>query len=204
MATAPEDPPQFRRATADDALEIAAWTFEQGERIDMATLAERLNVGRTTLYRWVGDRDTLIDRVASRIGRRLWEQARREAQGSGLEHYLDAARRFMELSVHDEPVVAFATRESALALRIFLDPGSRVASRMRLALQMQLTEDVPGHQVPDEVFAVLGLSATTLVWANVASGHPPQIDATVSLFRVVLNAHLAGSPAGGSLPANGA
>ena len=201
MSAQPEELPEFRRATPEDAIDVAGRMFDHGQRIDMQTLADRLNVSRGTLYRWVGDRDHLIDRVSARRARLFWEEARRDAVGTGLDRYLDAARRFLIASATYEPAVQLANRESALILRIFLDPDSRVASRLRLALEQQLETDLPGNHVPPEVFAAMGLSATALVWANVATGHPPRVDETIELMRGMLRAFLDGHPPAGRLPA---
>ena len=161
--------------------------FRQGERVDMRTLAERLQVGRATLYRWVVDREKLIDFILARRSAELWARALDEAEdGTGLEHVLSAVRRLFVLAASDEPLVAFATREPNLALRVLLDPEGRLATALCQGLKAQFEVDVPEAAVPDDVFAALSLTATAMVWANVAGGRDPEGEATVSILRTVL------------------
>ena len=53
----------FRRPTRDDAIALARDRFLGGERVEMGALAAELGIGRTTLYRWVGEREDLIEEV---------------------------------------------------------------------------------------------------------------------------------------------
>src|SRR5262245_30239601 len=56
----PRADPRFERPTREHALQLARETFQRGERVDMQTLATQLGVVRSTLYRWVGDREQLL------------------------------------------------------------------------------------------------------------------------------------------------
>ena len=72
---------EFPKPTATDAINVAIATFEAGQRVDMAQIAERLGVGRSTLYRWVGDREALMDRVIDQTTLKLAQSVQRRVRG---------------------------------------------------------------------------------------------------------------------------
>jgi len=186
------EPPQFRKPRPADAIEMATWVFRTGERVDLQSLADRLDVGRTTLYRWVGDREQLLDQVMATIARDVWLDAAQDAKGNGLEHTLDAARLFMNWTASDPALIRFADREPALMLRVLMNPQGRIARNMALSLRAQLEADLPevAGKIGPGVFDLLASAATALEWANVVAGHEAQIDTAVDVMRTVLNAHI--------------
>ena len=75
----------------------------------MQTLAAELGVGRTTLYRWVGDRELLLGEVLAILTRRAWHQVIAEEDRTGIEGGLAAIRRFMELTAGYAPLRRFGS-----------------------------------------------------------------------------------------------
>ncbi|MFD3705394.1 QsdR family transcriptional regulator [Nocardia sp. NPDC058658] len=155
----------------------------------MNTVAAHLNIGRSTLYRWVGDREKLIDHAILECITEIWVDARRTARGDGLERVLDAADRFMHGCIAYEPLTSFARREPNLAQRVLLDPDGLVNTARRTSLLHATASAAPHLEVPPETFGVLGMTATALVWANVAADREPDITATIDIMRTVLSAH---------------
>lgn len=184
-----ELPPSFRRPTPEDALAVAVWLFRHGDRVDMNTVAARLDIGRSTLYRWVGDREKLMDQVILASIGDIWQRARLTAHGDGIERALDAAKGFMRGCVAYEPLAGFAQREPNLALRVLLDPDGLVTRALQLSLSNEIAACAPSLTVTEETCGVLALAATALVWANVAAGREPDIEATIGIMRTVLSAH---------------
>ena len=113
---------------------VARQMFVSGERVDMGTLARRLEVGRSTLYRWVGDRETLISDVLADLSRRTWELARANAKGRGLNRAIDVVRGFMTYTSDYLPLREFVQQNSR-AFRIEsppqqVDPQPQVRERL--------------------------------------------------------------------------
>ena len=190
VSSQPDDgPPSFRKPTASDARTMATWLFRHGERVDMHTLAAHLDIGRSTLYRWVGDREKLMDQVILASIGDIWDDARRGADGAGVDRVLDATRRFMQGCVDFEPLATFARREPNLALRVLLDPDGLVTGALARNLSREVAGAAPGVAVPDRTFEVLALAATALLWSHVAASRDPDIDATIDIMRTVLTAH---------------
>lgn len=195
-----DGPPSFRKPTASDARAMATWLFRRGERVDMHTVASQLDIGRSTLYRWVGDREKLMDQVILASIGDMWDDARAAARGEGIDRVLDATRRFMQACVDFEPLATFAQREPNLALRVLLDPDGLVTKALARNLSRETAETAPVIDVPEETFGVLALAATALLWAHVAASREPNVDATIDIMRAVLTAHARAvdSPDGGS------
>lgn len=179
--------PTFRRATAEDAQSLAVSSFQRGERVDMNAIAAQLDIGRSTLYRWVGDREKLMDRVILISIGHLWERSRSDADGEGIELALDAVARFMHNCVEYVPLTQFAQREPNLALRVLLDPDGLVTTALQRTLSRNIRSVAPNLVIDDESIGVLVLTATALIWANVAASREPNIDATIGIMRTVLS-----------------
>ncbi|WP_341258125.1 QsdR family transcriptional regulator [Gordonia malaquae] len=156
----------------------------------MNTIADRLGVGRSTLYRWIGSREQLLGWVVCASIGEIWEAARRSAEGAGLERMLSSCRIFIDAVGAHSPLVTWAQREPNLALRVLLDPDGDVTSALRQSMQRALQREMPNSEVSPEVFQMLALAATALVWGNVAGHRNPDADSAIGIMRTVLSAHL--------------
>jgi AcrR family transcriptional regulator len=188
ILVAPTTTKPFRRATRDDAIELARARFLAGDRLEMGTLAEELSVSRTTLYRWVGEREQLIGEVFGNLVDEWLALIEPQVDGVGREGFLLLLRRFLEFAASSEPLTNFTRREPALAVRILMDPAGAVTVHANLALRRVLTGIDPEVEVSDEVANGIGLVARTFVWANIAAGQEPNIEGAVSLASTLLQA----------------
>lgn len=185
--------PAFRRARRTDAIELARDRFLAGDRLEMQMLADELDVSRTTLYRWVGEREQLIGEVFGSLVDRWLELVEPEAEGEGSDRFLDLLRRFLEFAADSEPLTEFTQREPALAIRVLMDPDGPATAHANAALKRLLAEIDPSVAVSDQIANSIGLLARTLVWANIATGRQPDVDGAVELAGMLLEA--AGLPA---------
>lgn len=176
----------FRRPTRADAVALAREEFLAGERVEMQTLAARLGIGRTTLYRWVGEREQLLGEVFGGLVDEWLAVVEPEVESGGIEEFLTLLRRFLEFAAGSEPLTEFAQREPALALRTLTDAEGAVTTRSDAVLRRLLDGIEPPLVVPVEIVNAIGLIARTLVWANIATGHEPDIDGALRLARTLL------------------
>jgi AcrR family transcriptional regulator len=192
--------PHLERATREHALRFARLQFERGDRVDMQTLAAALGVGRTTLYRWVGDREQLIAELFAGLTEELFdaiiEDPAGPAAGGGIDGALAAIRRFMTVTAAFEPLRDFAEREPAVALRILVSPRGVVQDRIRAGVVRALEKHLPARQlpIPADVIDVLVQVGAGLQWTPIVIGDPPDIERALHLGRTVLETHL-GTPA---------
>lgn len=190
--TAAQPLPQLERATREHALRFAWLQFERGERVDMQTLAAALGVGRTTLYRWVGDREQLIADLFARLTDELWADISRQKARRGVDGAISAIRQFMTITAGFQPLRDFAQREPTLALRILVSPRGIVQGRIRAGVTGALERSLRPDQlpVPPDVIDVLVQVGAGLQWTPIVIGDPPDIDRALRLGRAVLESHL--------------
>jgi AcrR family transcriptional regulator len=180
--------PDFRRATRDDAIELARARFLAGERVEMQTLAGDLDIGRTTLYRWVGEREQLLEEVFAGLVVEWFAEVVPQAEGTGRKRLLDVMRRFLEFAAAFDPLSEFAAREPALTMRLLLDRDGMIAERSKQAIGALLEEDVPELEVSENIIDAIEMSAASLVWANIAIGREPDIEGAIELSETLLDA----------------
>jgi AcrR family transcriptional regulator len=187
--------PVFRRATAADAVELARSTFLANERVDMQTLAAQLGVARTTLHRWVGTREQLLDQVLDSLAGEFFDLARSEASGDDDEFVVDVIRRLVGTTSRFEPALGFAQREPELALRLLVGRRFSVRNRLLERLQGLIEETLPareGERLAGFAPAIVEVG-TALEWASVVAGDEPSSDRMASIARGLLVAARAGA-----------
>ena len=177
----PPKPPRLERASREHALRFAREMFLRSERIDMRELAGELGVGRTTLYRWVGDRETVIGEVLAALTERTWQIVGAEAAGEGVERGLGVIRAFMEVTSQFPPLRQFAETEPAVALRVLMTDGQAVNRALRTGFSRALDE--AGAGVGPDTIEIMVQLATALEWTPIVIGEPPAIDRAVTLMR---------------------
>lgn len=176
----------FRRPTADDALVLARKQFLAGERVEMGALASELGINRTTLYRWVGEREQLMGTLFSALIDEWLEAVREEGHYEGIDGFLRMLRRVLELGAEFEPLTEFTRREPALALRILSDRSGAVAANADATIARLLAEVAPDVDAPEPVIRAISVVSRTLVWSNIATDQEPDVEGVIELARTVL------------------
>lgn len=185
---APPPAPRFQRPNRGHALEIARELFLHGERVDMNTLCATMGIGRSTLYRWVGDREQLLGTVLAELTDLAWDHVIEHAEGTGRERAMDAGRRYMELTATFSPMRRFAEREPQLALRVLLAPEGAVAARIRAGFERALRTYDPDNPVDPEIIDIAVQAGTALEWAPILIGGEPEIERAGLLIRSLFDA----------------
>ena len=172
----PPDPetalPTFRRATPDDALDFAQAAFVSGDRLELGALADRLSIGRTTLYRWFGTREQLLERVLVRLTREFSAAAQAELQLDGIDRALEFTRLMINATVGFEPAQTFVAREPQLALRLLIGEHGAVHRAIVEEILSVLAQSGPAETIPeleDRVNVAVQVG-TALQWATFAIG----------------------------------
>lgn len=166
MSADPPDPAvtDGDRPTPDAALAVARRTFLDGERIEMRTIAGQLGIGRSTLYRWFGDRDRLIGAMVWQLLQESIRRAEDEADDAGLvgaarvQHVV--ARINHEVS-QSRPLRRFLTSEPEAALRVLTTKHGGVQPRVIRYLAERIRAERERADVKPQV------DATALAYAIV-------------------------------------
>lgn len=130
------------RCSRADALATATQRFLAGERLDVRALAHELGVSRMTLYRWYGDRESLLGEVLCALFDATVARWVSRAPGRGAERLVavvDGVNRDIQSSA---AVAAFLNREPETALRVLTSASSPVQARAVATWQRLLDEAV--------------------------------------------------------------
>jgi AcrR family transcriptional regulator len=118
------------RATPAAAFTAARRMYLKGRRVDMQALAAELEVSRTTLYRWTGQREQLLSDVLWSLSDDIFEQAKADhPEHTGPERLLAIFRQHVGALVEAKPLHIFLQQETQAALRILTSPEGGVQSR---------------------------------------------------------------------------
>lgn len=117
-------------ADARRAFDLARETFLAGRRVDMGPLAASLGVDRTSVFRWVGNRDALLTEVLWSLAVPTLVQAdRATASETGAERVADVLTHFAGDLITAPYFRDFLTREPARALRLLTTKASPIQHR---------------------------------------------------------------------------
>jgi AcrR family transcriptional regulator len=182
----------YMRPTAEHALQVATEMFLAGERVDLVRLSARVGVGRTTMHRWVGDRERLLGRVVADLTDTGWAIVAVEAEGEGEDRAVDIVRRFMVFTSTWGPLRSFVERESQLALRILCSPDSPVPARIGAGIARAFAANVPEVDRPSPEFVdILVQLGTAMQWTPIVVGDEAPVARAVDLLRWLRSATLA-------------
>lgn len=178
------------RSTPEDAQRLAREHYLACERVDMQSLATELGIGRTTLYRWVGDRERLISGMLSAMVTEVIASSVEEAEGEDLERVVDGMKRFSETSAGFKPLRHLVRSEPELGLRVMMAPGSAVSVAICDALRDQLVETRPGWagEKAEELADVVTQIGMAYVWVNIANDSEPDIERARRAMRMLVAA----------------
>lgn len=170
------------------AIALARDEFVHGRRVEMGRLAERLGVDRTTLYRWVGDRDRLLAIVLADLAEDTAKHIGAGVEGRGLDTAMTVLRRYVVATSTFAPAVEFAQREPGPALRIMLAQDGVVMNRVRQILTDLLSPLLPEEMspVPAHLVEIIAQLSSALQWASIVVGEESPVDRVLWLVESTL------------------
>ncbi len=177
--------------TRQAVIDAATRQYLAGESLDMSALATELGIGRSTLYRIVGNREDLLGTLLAQATERTFRQATTgtTAQG-GLEYVLEVLDRFMHAIIAAQPLRTLSEREPLLFVRLFLLPGQVEQTAGRLIGDMLATEVAAGRLELPLPPAVCGDAIVRMcdphLYAHVLGSDEPEIDAALELISALL------------------
>jgi AcrR family transcriptional regulator len=181
------------RATPLDLFRLASKKWRRGERLDIGQLASELNVGRATVFRWIGSREQLYGEVLSQAYAEQRAHILKVTPGKGIERLVLVARRNLNALVEAAPLHKFIEHDPEFAIRVLTSKSSPVQART-IALERELLMDVLEQ---DKIKPLLSIDALaymivrigeSFLYAKVISGTQPEIEMAVSAIRVLASA----------------
>jgi AcrR family transcriptional regulator len=128
-------------ASREDVLRLALNRYLHGERIDVQAIAAELGLGRTTIYRWFGSREGLIDETVARAAEPLFDEAHAGAKGRGGDALLDTFDRINRALAAAPALRTFLELERD-ALRMLTSSGGVIHRRAVAKIESFIEDEV--------------------------------------------------------------
>jgi AcrR family transcriptional regulator len=195
MATTPGRGGRPAAADRDALIAMATEEFIAGRRIELRTLAARLGLSRTTLYRWFGTREELIGAMLADGAEAIVRAARKRSRGGGGQALLatfDAVNRLIASNV---PLHSYIEQEGQSALRVLTRSDGIVQARVVAAIRRVIEEEVnAGRFEPPTSPATLAYAVVRLGEAFLYNDSPASLSGDVERLREVEAALLGVAP----------
>lgn len=184
-------PPADGGPNAEIALRLARRKWQSGARIDMQSLAAELGIDRTTLFRWVGNRDALLGEVLWSVGAPTWRNALASTTTPGACGVAEVMRWFVQTLIDSVPLRTFLRAEPERALRLLTTKASvvqreMVASVEQLLKQEQdrgtLTHPLPLHDLAYLITRI----AESFIYNDVITGELPDASKAETAIGLLL------------------
>nr|WP_201470514.1 QsdR family transcriptional regulator [Microbacterium hydrocarbonoxydans] len=174
------------------AFEAARETFITGQRIDMGSLAASLGIERTSLFRWVGNRDALLSEVLWSLAVPTLVQAEHAtAELSGGERVAGILTHFVDDLNTADYFRGFLRREPARALRLLTTKESPIQRRYvataEWLVRRELGDEPLGGAIdPAGLAYLLVRMSESFTYADLISGDQPSAARARVAFRLLL------------------
>jgi hypothetical protein len=177
-----------------DALRAAIRAFVRDGDLDLRTLADELAVGRSTLYRLVGNRDLLLGDVLWELARRSLVVSMREARDAGLTG-LELLMTGSTATGHRirgfAPLQQLLRTDPTTAFRVLFTPDGRVHERMVAWWTEAFTRAVAdGHLAADVDAGKLAYVhvriGESMLYADLLAGRDADLELAETIQRAVL------------------
>ena len=179
------------QATPVDVFKLARGRWLEGKRISLCDLAKALGVSRGKLYRWVGNKDLLLDEILWSLTRPEFERIVKETPGAGIDHIVEVHRRFMTAILSFKPLQQFFDHDPTYALRILTRDAIGANDRLiKLAADHIQDQAGKGHlhlaAPADKLAEVLIRTNESIIFSDIISGRSPAIEQACAVTRALL------------------
>lgn len=182
------------RATPADAFRRARRMWLKGERIHLASLSAELNIGRATLFRWVGNKDLLMGEVLWSLYEPLRLEALSVTPGQGVDFVVGVYRHINSTLLHSEPLRRFIREDPEYALKILTSSQSTIHSRTVEANTRTLRDQIAsGHINPplnvNSLSYFMVRLAESCLYSDIINGREPrdeELEDACTAVRILL------------------
>jgi AcrR family transcriptional regulator len=176
---------------AERAFRLARHRFLSGERMDMGALAAELGVDRTSLFRWVGNRDALLAEVLWSLAAPTFDAADAAVDACGADRVEGVLTRFVADLIGAEYFRSWIVREPGRALRILTTRSSPVHRRFVAITQTLLTEELQAERMATplpvhDLAYVLVRVAESFTYSDLIAGESPSAQRAAAALALVL------------------
>lgn len=161
----------------------------------MQQLAADLGVDRTTLFRWVGNRDQLLAEILVSLGERTFADSVKHARGTGPQRVADTMGEFVQALIDAPYFRGYLRRETERALRLLTTNASVVQSRMVDLVERLLREEQDLGRLPhplplpDLAYLIMRISES-FIYTDLITGESPDAGKARTAIAALLGDHL--------------
>lgn len=181
-------------ADARRAFDLAREQFIAGYRIDMGGLAGALGVDRTSLFRWVGNRDALLSEVLWSLAMPTLVQAdRATAERTGADRVAELLAHFVADLNRAPYFREFLRREPARALRLLTTKESEIQRRYVATTEWLVRAELGDAPLAGAIDVhnlayLLVRVSESFTYADLIAGDEPSAARARAAFRLLLRA----------------
>jgi len=181
------------RPDAAVAFRMARRRFLAGDRLDMRDLAERLGVDRSTLFRWVGNRDQLLVAVLTSLADPTLRDIVAVTRGSGGRRIARIAAQYAEALIGAPYYREFLQRETERALRLITTRASplqqHVVDLFEDLVEQERRRGALTHALGPRDLAYLVVRVVeSFVYADLIAGDRPDAGKVEAAIAAILHA----------------
>ncbi|MFB9644751.1 QsdR family transcriptional regulator [Microbacterium terregens] len=162
-----------------------------GERIDMQDLARDLGVDRSTLFRWVGNRDTLLVSVLTSLTDPTLARIEASLDETGARRIARAAGAYAEALLSASYYRVFLRREPERALRLITTKESHLQQHVVNRFEKMITHEretgLLRHPLDAHDLAYLVVRVIeSFVYSDLITGDEPNAEKVEAAIAVVV------------------
>jgi AcrR family transcriptional regulator len=181
-----------RHPDARRAFRLARSRFLDGDRIDMGRLAAELGVDRTSLFRWVGNRDALLAEVLWSLAAPTLDHADAETSATGPDRVAAVLTAFVSLLIDAPYFREFLRREPARALRLLTTAETPIQRRYVAVTERLLGEEAAAGRLLSalplhDLASLLVRLSESFTYADLIAGEEPSHARAAAAFAFVLD-----------------
>ena len=174
------------------AFRAARHRFIAGERIDMGVLASELGVDRTSLFRWVGNRDALLAEVLWSLAVPTFDSADAAVDAAGVDRVEGVLTRFVADLIGATYFHDWIRHEPSRALRILTTRESPVHRRFVVVTETLLSEELIAGRMATplpvhDLATVLVRVAESFTYSDLIAGEEPSAVRAAAALALVLS-----------------
>lgn len=154
----------------------------------MGAIAAKLDVDRTTLFRWVGNRDQLLCEVIWSTSAPTFEAAIAKARGHGAELVVDTFARYVRTIAGAPFFREYVVREGQRALRVLTTSATDLETRTVAVFETLIEREIDADQLPlpprDMAFVILRI-AQSFLYTDQLVGEAPSVEKAVTVVATI-------------------
>jgi AcrR family transcriptional regulator len=129
-------------ASREDVLALVTELYLDGQRVDITVVASRLGLGRATIYRWFGSRESLLGEVIAHQLELLVTRKRHAVRRRGAAGLLEVLDRVNRTLTRSRAVRRLLEQERDAAMRMLTSSAGVVEPRAVACVQTLIEQEM--------------------------------------------------------------